>query len=315
VELIRRVADSVRHEKSSPAARPAAPLSPAPAPPNGRSLDECYAYCEALVRRHHENFPVASQFLPRQLAPHVCALYAFVRSADDFADEPEFAGRRAAELDRWEDMLLDAFHGKAEHPIFVALAATVARFELPVAPFTDLLAAFRIDLATRRYSTFAELMAYVERAAQPIGRLILYIFGARDARRHKYADDLSTALALTSFWQDLARDLPRDRVYVPKEDLAHFGVDEADLFARRQSPELAALIRYECARTRAVFERARPLLDLVDAELRTEMHLFWYGGNRALDKIEGGAKDVFGARARLSTIDKAWVLARALARR
>jgi squalene synthase HpnC len=273
----------------------------------------CFEYCEAVARAHHENFPIGSFFLPRALRPHIAVLYAFARFADDFADEPEYAGHRARELDRWEDLLLACFNGEAEHPVFVALAQTVEQFDLPLAPFTDMLQAFRMDLKTRRYATFAELMAYVERAAQPIGRLILYVFGARDAERLRYGDELATALALTSFWQDTRRDLERDRVYVPQEDLRHFGLTEEDLASGRESPGLRGLLRFETARTRAFFERARPLLDHAPRELAVELALFWYGGRRALDKVEARAHKVFGPRARLTTVDKAWVVTRALA--
>jgi squalene synthase HpnC len=279
---------------------------PLPPPPAGR-VDSAasFAYCEAVARAHHENFPIGSLFLPRGLRPHIAALYAFARFADDFADEPAYEGRRAEELDRWEDRLLGAFHDQdGDHPVFVALAETVRRFDLPLAPFADMLQAFRMDLATRRYATFGDLMAYVERAARPIGRLILYVFGARDAERLRYGDELATALALTSFWQDLRRDLARDRVYVPQEDLRHFGVAEADLGAARRSPAAHALIRFEVARTLAIYERARPLLALAPRDIAVELALFWHGGRRALDKVE--------ARARLTAFDKARVVLRAL---
>jgi squalene synthase HpnC len=290
--------------------------SPKPTLPTTLDTAACFAYCEAFVRAHHENFPVASLFLPEHLRPHVCALYAFARSADDFADEPQYEGRRGAELDRWEDLLTRCFHGEAEHPVFVALADSVAKFDLPIAPFTDMLQAFRMDLGTRRHATFAELMAYVERAAQPIGRLLLYVFGARDAERLRYGDDLATALALTSFWQDARRDLARGRVYFPQEDLAHFGVSEAQLEAAYgggpQSRALTALLRFEVARTRAYYERARPLLALAPRGIATELAMFWHGGWRALAKVEALAPRLAAPRARLTSVDKAVVVLRAL---
>jgi squalene synthase HpnC len=245
----------------------------------------------------------------------VFALYAFARTADDFADEPQFAGRRAEELDRWEDLLHRCAHGEAEHPVFVALAETIARCELPIGPLQDLLTAFRMDLRTRRYATARELHAYTAMAARPIGRLLLYVFGIRSAEHHRFADELSSALALTAFWQDVALDLARDRIYLPQEDLCHFGVTEADLFARRQTPQLGHLLRYECARTRAAFERARPLVNIVPDRLGVEVALMWFGGARALEKIEAQAGDVFGPRVALGRRDKALVLTRALAAR
>jgi squalene synthase HpnC len=290
--------------------------TPRPSPPASLDVNACFGYCEAFVRAHHENFPVASWFLPDRLRRHVCALYAFARSADDFADEPEYEGRRDAELDRWEDLLMRCFHGEADHPIFVALGDTIAAYDLPIAPFTDMLQAFRMDLSSRRYATFADLMAYVERAAQPIGRLLLYVFGARDAERMRYGDDLATALALTSFWQDARRDLARGRVYFPSEDLAHFAVSLRDLEAAYagagQSKAIESLLRFQTARTRAFFERARPLLALAPDGLGTELALFWYGGWRALAKVEALAGRLAAPRARLSSIDKAVAVVRAL---
>jgi squalene synthase HpnC len=299
--------------------KPAGPRPHVPAPANGPegrpALDDCYAYCEQLARAHHENFPVASRFLPSRLHKHVLAIYAFVRAADDFADEPEYEGRREQKLDEWDDLLQRAFHGEAEHPIFVALSATAQTFDLPITPLADLLAAFHMDLSVRRYATWNDLQHYMRLAAAPIGQLLLYVFGVRDLEQHKFAEELSHALALTNFWQDIAVDLGRDRIYLPQEDLRHFGLSEDDLLAGRESDRLAALVRFQCQRTRAVFERARPLVELVDDQLGVEVAMMWHGGHRALSKIEARADKVFGGRARLSTLDKAWVLAQALRER
>ncbi len=291
------------------------PQTPPVPPPVGADLDACYRYCEAFTRAHHENFPVASVFLPERLRRPVFALYAFARIADDIVDEPEHAGRRELTLAEWGEGLERCYHGEAEHPVFVALADTVRRFELPITPLRDLLSAFETDLSVRRFPTWNDLSSYVGVAARPIGRLLLYVFGDRDPEHHRFAEELSSALALTSFWQDLARDLDLDRVYVPQEDLRHFGLDDAALFARQPSTRLEALIRYECARTRACYERARPLMDLVTDDLGVEIALFWHGGSRMLDKVEARAGNLFGERARLSATDKAVVVAKALRRR
>jgi squalene synthase HpnC len=290
------------------------PVVPPPAPgPSGRPpLAECYRYCEQLARANHENFPVASRFLPSRLHPHVLALYAFVRAADDFADEPAYEGRRALELDRWDDMLQRAFHGEAEHPIFVALADTAAKFELPITPLADILSAFQLDLSVRRFATWADLQNYLNLAAAPIARLLLFVFGVRDPEQHKYAEELAHALALTNFWQDIAVDASRGRIYLPMEDLRHFGVHEAEVLAGRESERLEALVRFQVQRTRAVFERARPLVQRIDDQLGVEIALMFYGGRRALEKIEARAHRVFGGRAQLSTADKALALAKAL---
>ncbi len=286
-----------------------------PTPTHRPSLPEARRYCEAFARAHHENFPVASRFLPVRLRPHVLALYAFARTADDLTDEPALRGREEAELDRWEDLLHRCYHGRAEHPVFVALSDTAAKFELPITPLVDLLSGFRMDLRVHHYATWQDLMSYVDLAAKPVGRLLLYVFGYRDAEHHRFGEDLSTALALTGFWQDIGRDLERDRIYIPIEDLRHFGVTENELHSRRATPNLASLVRYECMRTRALYERARPLLDKIDRNLSVEMGLIWQGGTRALDRVAARANDPFTARAKLSVLDKARALARALTHR
>jgi squalene synthase HpnC len=262
-------------------------------PVAGWDLDRCYATCAAIARRGSENFPVVNAALPAELAPHVAAVYAFARIADDIVDEPAFEGRRAAELDAWEERLHRCLHGEADHPVFAALAATIVRHDLPFAPFADILAALRMDLGQRRYISFGELMAYVERAAVPVGRLLMAVLGVRDAHRTRFADDLATAIALTNFWQNLATDVGRGRLYVPLEDLVHFGVREADLRARRQTVELAWLVRFQCARTRAFYERAAPLIALVDAHAQAEIDVIWSGGRRALDEVDARAGQVF----------------------
>lgn len=289
--------------------------SPALAVPLPTSLEQgaCYRYCEALVRSRHHNYPVASMFARSQLRKHIFALFAFARTADDFADEKAYEGRRARELDRWEEQLHAAYRGNADHPVFVALADTVDKFALPITEFTELLSGFRTDLERRRYATFDELRSYTRQAAEPIGRLLLYIAGYREPELHAYADDLSTAVAVARLIQDVPADWQRGRVYLPAEDLRHFGVTEADIAARRVSPAVGALVRYEVARTRALFERARPLVDVAAPDLAVELALTWYGGMRILDKIAAMGARLFAERPQLDSFDKALVLARSVA--
>ena len=288
------------------------PALAVPLPPT-LELAACYRYCEALVRARHHNYPVGSWFARSALRKHIFALFAFARVADDFADEPAYENRRARELDRWEEQLHEAYRGRATHPVFVALADTVDRYALPITEFTELLSGFRTDLERRRYATFDELRSYTRQAAEPIGRLLLYIGGYRAPELHAYAEDLATALAVARLIQDVPADWQRGRVYLPAEDLRHFGVTEADIASRRISPAVGALVRYEVARTRALFERARPLVDIVGPDLAVELALTWHGGMRILDKIEDIGPRLFAERPQLGTADKAIVLARALA--
>lgn len=288
------------------------PALAVPLPPS-LELDACYRYCEALVRARHHNYPVASMFARSHLRKHIFALFAFARVADDFADEAAYEGRRSRELDRWDEQLHLAYRGQADHPVFVALADTVDKFALPITEFSELLSGFRTDLERRRYSTFDELRSYTRQSAEPMGRMLLYIGGYRAPELHAYAEDLSSAVAVARLIQDIPADWERGRVYMPAEDLRHFGVSEADIAARRATPAVGALVRYEVARTRALFERARPLVDLVGADLAVELALTWHGGMRILDKIEAVGANLFSVRPHLSTGDKAMVLTRALA--
>ena len=288
------------------------PVLAVPLPPT-LELEACYRYCEALVHARHHNYPVGSMFARSALRKHIFALFAFARVADDYADEEQYEGRRARELDRWEQQLHDAYRGKAEHPVYVALADTVDRFGLPITEFTELLSGFRTDLERRRYATFDELRSYTRQAAEPIGRLLLYIGGYRAPELHAYAEDLASALAIARLIQDVPSDWKRGRVYLPAEDLRHFGVTEADIASRRVSHAVGNLVRYEVARTRALFERARPLVDVVGSDLAVELALTWHGGMRILEKIDGTGKRLFAERPQLGNADKAIVLARALA--
>ena len=301
--MIHRVGKAVR-----------APRLAVPMPPEPLELDACYRYCESLVSSRRHNFPVASMFVPSAMRKYMWAVYAFARSADNFADEPEFEGRRARELDRWQERLEACyFHEPPDHPVFVALVDTVARFDLPITEFQALLSGFRTDLEERRYSTFNELRSYTALAAEPVGRLFLYLGGFRDPVLHRYADDLSSGLALAKLLQDIPADMERGRIYLPAEDLVHFGLSEDDIGNRRATRNVASLIRYEVARTRALFERARPLVDLIGPSLAIEMALMWHGGMRILDKIVGAGETVLQTRPQLDAADKALVVSRALA--
>jgi len=280
-------------------------------PPGPWTVERAYAYCEDFARAHTESYPVASRFVPPEVRPHLVALYAFARSADDFADEPEYEGRRLEALDCWEEALRRCSHGEADHPVFVALADTIEKRDLPIPPLEDMLTAFRMDLDVKRYATIAALRGYTARSAEPVGRLLLALFGYRDPELVRYADEMSTALQLTNFWQDIAGDAARDRIYIPAEDLHFFGVGEADIRALKPEKALRDLIRFEVARTRALYEKGRPLLDKLHRDLRLELTLIWLVGTTILDKIEAADYDVFTHRPTIRRRDQAVIMARA----
>lgn len=270
---------------------------------SGLTLDEAFAHCEARVRAHYENFPVGL-FVPRDKRRYVHALYAFARAADDFADERVYEGMRRQKLDEWEARLHAAYRGESEGPIFVALGETVRQLSIPKPLLLDLLSAFRQDTVKNRYESWDELLDYCRRSADPVGRLVLLTFGYRDATLLPLSDAVCTGLQLANHWQDLALDLRKDRIYVPRELLDRFGVKEWDLNAGRVGGPFTELMGELVRRTRALFERGRPLCDRIGRDLRFEMRLTWLGGWGILDGVERAGYDVFRRRPSHGTLDK-----------
>lgn len=275
------------------------------------TLDEAYAHCRRIALGHYENFPVVSWLLPRGLRPHMYAVYAYCRGVDDLGDEAE--GDRLALLSEWETELRRCYDGDASDPRFVALGDTIRRFDIPPEPFLRLIEANRRDQRAARYETFEELLDYCSYSANPVGRLVLHLFGYRDDERRRLADAASTALQLTNFWQDVSRDLDAGRVYIPLEDMETFACSEADLLARRVTPQFRKLIRFQVERTRAYFARGLPLIDRVSGRLRVDLRLFTLGGLAVLDAIERQRYDVLTARPTLSKPRRAWLAVRGLA--
>lgn len=267
------------------------------------TLDQAFAHCEALARAHYENFPVGL-FVPRDRRRYVHALYAFMRAADDFADEPQHEGRRREKLAEWQARLEATCEGRADDPIFLALGETVRRLEIPRELLLDLLSAFRQDVDQSRYESWDELLDYCRRSANPVGRLVLIVFGQRDPALGPLSDAICTGLQLANHWQDLAVDLGKDRIYVPGELLRRHGLTEADLFAGRADERFQGLMKELVARARELFARGRPLCDRVGRELRFELRLTWLGGSRILDGVEAAGYDVFRRRPRHGLFDK-----------
>jgi squalene synthase HpnC len=273
------------------------------------ALAAAYAECAALARSHYENFPIGSWLLPRRLRDDLAAVYAFARLGDDVADEgdapPAVRLERLAEIDA-QLVACAADPAAARDPGFLALGHTIARHALPVAPFRDLLAAFRRDAAgeTQRFATFDDVLAYCRCSANPVGRIVLGLFGHRDAERAARSDDVCTALQLTNFWQDVRGDLEqRGRVYIPDEDLDRFpGAHEA-LASRRTNPGFRDCLAFEVERTRGLFARGLRLADMVEGRLRREVRLFAHGGIAILDRIAAHDYDVLAARPKLGRSD------------
>lgn len=259
------------------------------------SLARAYAACATLAANHYENFPVASRLLPAPMRPHVAAVYAFARVADDIADEGGDAPEvRRARLRAWQQRLHDAARGPRQASgvesrddlIFVALGHSMRELDLPLQLFDDLLSAFAQDTTTTRYDSWAELFDYCRRSANPVGRLVLRIAGYRDEALDRSSDALCTALQLANFWQDFGRDWRAGRLYVPREAYEAAGASPDDLVAGRVTAAWAEALGRTVVRTRACFEQGRLVCDGVRGRLKIELRLTWLGGSRILDRVE-----------------------------
>jgi hydroxysqualene synthase len=303
----------------------------APVTPSAGSLSRAYAECEALARSHYENFPVASWLLPRPMRPHVAALYAFARVADDIADEGHApAAERQRELSAWQDRLHAAVASEQAAAdrdvagaldtsdvsgrgdlILTAIAHSIRTLDLPLSLFDDLVSAFGQDTMTNRYASWTDVFDYCRRSANPVGRLVLCIAGYRDPALDRSSDALCTALQLTNFWQDFGRDWRAGRLYVPSEALAGTGADEADLARGAMSVAWAAALERCVVVTRELFREGRAVCDGVRGRLRAELRFTWLGGMRILERVDRGRLTLFEQRPALGPADLPVLLWRA----
>lgn len=274
-------------------------------------MPDAYAYCERLARSHYENFSVATWFLPKRLRQHFFNVYAYCRISDDLGDETGDAAASLQLLDEWETELNACYAGSPRHPVFVALAGTVREFDIPQREFSDLLRAFRQDQTITRYETFDDLLGYCRYSANPVGHLVLYLCGYRDAERHQLSDHTCTALQLANFWQDVSPDFQKGRIYLPLEDLRKYGVPETIIAAKQNTPQFCEMMRFEVQRAREWFDRGVPLAGKVNRELAIDLELFSRGGQEILNAIERQGYAVLGNRPSISKTRKLALVARA----
>lgn len=275
------------------------------------SLEEAQQYCRRLARTHYENFSVATWFLPKRLRQDFFNLYAYCRISDDLGDEVGDPAAALSLLDEWQSELQACYQGTPRHPVFVALAETVRKFDIPQHEFSDLLIAFRQDQTVTRFESFADVLAYCRYSANPVGHLVLYLCGYRDAERQQLSDYTCTALQLANFWQDVTRDYAKGRIYLPLEDMRRFNVGEDDILCSRNTPAFCALMRFEVARAREWFERGLPLVGKVAKELAIDIELFSRGGQEILNAIERQDFAVLGRRPVISKPRKLALVAQA----
>jgi hydroxysqualene synthase len=273
-----------------------------------------YAQCQTISRSHYENFPTASRLVTRDKRDALAAIYAFARTADDFADEPGqgSAESRLKAIAQWRERLNECYTKPLEglsHPVFLALGDAIRRYQLSLVNLDNLLRAFEQDVRTNRHPDFSSLLAYCACSANPVGRLVLELFDYREPTLFALSDFICTALQLANFWQDVSIDLARDRVYLPLDDLALFKLTLAELNAFRLSGEPVAdprwrrLMALEVERTAELFEKGRTLPERVGHNLRRQLRITWLGGMRILESIQAVRYDVFRRRPSLSALN------------
>ena len=269
------------------------------------SQGEAYEYCANLARAHYENFTVGSLLLPKEKRRPMYAIYGFCRFTDDLGDEAP--GDRIALLDQWEEDLKLCYSGTPRHPIMLALQDTINAFQIPQELFLKLIEANRMDQEQHRHPTYDDLLRYCDHSANPVGRMVLYVFGYRDEERQQLSDYTCTALQLANFWQDVARDYRMGRIYIPLEDMERFAYDEEELGQGIENGNFRRLMEFEVDRAEELFRLGLPLIKTVKGTLKLDLALFSLGGLEVLRKIRKQGYDVLGHRPVISRGRKAWL--------
>ena len=274
------------------------------------SLAQAEKYCSDLATSHYENFHVVSWLLPRHLRQHFYNIYAYCRWSDDLADETGSTVESTRLLQWWEGELNRAYAGTAAHPVFVALRATIEKFQLPQQPFADLLSAFRQDQVKLRYRTDEELLDYCQRSANPVGRLLLALAEASTPENIAWSDSICSGLQIANFCQDIALDARKNRIYIPETRLLQFGISESEVLKSAKSENLQQLLREWCCYADGFFDQGSSLVRHVPSWLSLDVRLFVAGGREILKEIRRNRYDVWGQRVSLSKFRKLSLVAR-----
>lgn len=254
---------------------------------------------------HYENFPVASILLPKRLRPAVRSIYAFARSADDIADEGNAPREVRLEMLESYETALDRIQSglAAKSAMFQSLDDVVRDYQLPLLPFHRLLSAFKQDVVTTRYADFDALLDYCGRSANPVGELMLHLYGAVNEQNLRDSDAICSALQLINFWQDVAIDWQKDRIYLPQEDLNQYGVTEAQIDEALVDDAWRKMMRFEVERARALMLSGAGLPLRLSGRIGWELRMVLQGGLRILERIEAADYDIFRKRPKLKFID------------
>ncbi len=268
------------------------------------NLDSAYKQALDFAGSHYENFPVISFLIPRNLRKHIAIIYQFARNADDFADEDNLTSEiRIKKLNTFEKNFVEALKGNYKNNFWEALENTIRIFNLTPQYFSDLLTAFKQDIAQHSYETKQDLMNYCKYSANPVGRIILEFFDIRDAESFEYSDAICTALQLTNFYQDISIDYLKSRIYIPKEDMRKFGVTEKIFELKENNSNFKKLLNYEITETEKLFREGKKLLNKLPLKLKYEITWTILGGEKILRKIKKNNYNVFHRRPTLAKKD------------
>lgn len=296
---------------SLPAARRDPPAWELASVPGTTDPEAARRFCREVAAGHYENFTVATLLVPQRLRQHLANVYTFARWADDLADEAESPAAAAVALADWRGELEACFAGRPRHPVFIALAETITTTGLAIEPFADLIDAFEQDQCTTRYATRGQLLDYCRRSADPVGRIVLALEGCRDPELVRMSDAICSGLQLVNFWQDITRDRLAGRIYLPAEDMARHGVDEAQLAAELAGPQVQSLLADEVAWARERFAAGAPLVTAAPRVLRPAISMFLAGGRAVADAIERAGYDTLSRRPTIGRLTKLRLAARA----
>ncbi|MFZ6689000.1 squalene synthase HpnC [Undibacterium sp. SXout11W] len=267
-----------------------------------------------MTVEHYENFPVASLLLPANLRPAVRNIYAFARTADDFADEGNATSEERIRALETYERELDAIETNtpSESSLFQNLAETIRAHQLPLQPFRDLLSAFKQDVATKRYATYQDLLDYCRRSANPIGTLMLHLYGAANEKNLRDSDAICSALQLINFWQDVAIDWDKQRIYIPQEDMIRFGISAESIANRPKNAQWQQLMQFQTHRARELMVSGSGLCKRLPFRLGWELRLVVQGGLRIAEKTDQVKGDIFTLRPKLQKLDWLVLLWRAI---
>ncbi|MCK5697312.1 MAG: squalene synthase HpnC [Gammaproteobacteria bacterium] len=278
-----------------------------------QTIHNAYLHCMAIAQNHYENFPVASKLLSQSLRFPICAVYAFARSADDFADEGNHSqAHRLHLLNAYQNELINIeqyithypslknthhcndFYYASDQPIFIALADVIYHYQLPISLFYDLLKAFKQDVNVTRYSTFSELLAYCQLSANPIGRILLYLNKSASPENIVYSDAICTGLQLINFYQDIAQDMDEtNRLYLPLDDMQALGVGENDIKQHINNKATNTLIKQQLIRTHTLYYSGKPLCHTLSGRFALEIRLIFLSGACILKKLEKNTHNIY----------------------